>query len=328
MSQSAPCIGEPASRRPVPCPTKPAAYPPTQPHYRTAAHKPATASGLWPASLRELLGPGKWSCTSAWMQGVLLFPSNSCVCLLNASRPFWGWEGCLSARDLWIVGLSEAFRTYPCFPSVFKHALLRNFDTQCLGIPKKPIRCLQVKKLTAPTEQQTKQKPQSRLGMFCGGAWLGRLFAAPSQVGWENVEPGPEGWRFLWGYKPALPKKEGMVFFPFIPGLLLDTKMRTWLYRKPSLLAIISCACFCFYSLPGGASKLCQNLACSSSPRCTQAVTPTHQAAHGDQRQWSAPCLSCTASLQGGSAQDLDPESLFSRPFLLPAAAASPKDCN
>lgn len=54
---------------------------------------------------------------------------------------------------------------------------------QFLGIPRKPIRCLQVKKLAAPAEHQKKQKPQSRLGMFCGGAWLGRLFAAPSQVG-------------------------------------------------------------------------------------------------------------------------------------------------
>ena len=36
----------------------------------------------------------------------------------------------------------------------------------------------------------------------------------------------------------------------------------------------------------------------------------------------------CTDGLEGGRTQDLDPELLFPRPFLLPAAAASPKDHN
>lgn len=214
---------------------------------------------------------------------MLVLPFNSCVYLLKASGLFWGQESCSSVRALRIVELSKAFRMYLWFSSIFKHAFLRKLVQQCLDITEKPISCLQVKKLTVPCERQKRESSKRHLS----GRFVER---ASAQQGVYETEPG--GVRKCWARpcRQEIPlrlqaiiakKGRGMVFFPFVPGLLLDTEMRTWLYRKPCLLAIISCACFCFYSLPGGVSKLCQNLAFSSSPpRCNWAVTPAHQSDH------------------------------------------------
>lgn len=46
-----------------------------------------------------------------------------------------------------------------------------------------------------------------------------------NQVEWKNIEPDPEGWRFLWVYKPLLPKKEGeWYFFPSFLACCLTPK--------------------------------------------------------------------------------------------------------
>lgn len=215
--------------------------------------------------------------TSAWLlsSGHTLPPIQLLCIFVESQQAVLGTRPHLQRRAPQTVKLSKAFGMYLWFSSIFKSAFLRKFIWQCLGMTEKPISCLHVK---------------AKWGWDPKAISAGVLGRASAQQGVYETEPGgvkkcrARPWRLeipLRLQAVIAKKGKGMVFFPFIPGLLLDTKMRTWLYRKPCLLVIISCACFCFYSLPSGVSKLCQNLAFSSSPpRCNWAVTPAHQRDH------------------------------------------------
>lgn len=274
-------------------------------------------AGIWPASLRKLLGPSEMKLFipqhGCCPQGMLFLPLNFCVYLLKASRLFWGQESCSSVRAVRIVELSKAFRMYLWFSSVFKHAFLRKLVQRCLDIAVKPISCLQVKKLTVPCECQTRVRSKQHLsGRSVEWGVLSRVFMRLSQVEWENVEPDPEGWRFLWGYKPLLPKKEGeWYFFPSFLACCLTPKWEHdcigspayWLLF-PVLASVFTASLVEFLSsvriwhsaaLPPGAIELWPL-------HISQIIRDPKAAGSATMPQL------CTDSLEGGRTQDLNPE--------------------
>lgn len=90
----------------APCPAQPAARPPL-PEPSSAARLQVPA-GTWPARLGKLLEtklfiPLHGCCP----QGVLFFPCNSSVCLLDASRKVLASKGAVSC------GVKEGVQTVP-----------------------------------------------------------------------------------------------------------------------------------------------------------------------------------------------------------------------
>lgn len=184
----------------------------------------SSAPKLLSATAAQSISSQQWNkaiYTSAWLlsSGHALPPIQLLCIFVERQQAVLGTRSHLQRRAPQTVKLSKAFGMYLWFSSIFKSAFLRKSTWQCLGMTEKPISCLHVKA----------KRGWDPKAISAGVLWreqvLSRVFMRLSQVEWKNVEPDPEGWRFLWGYKPLLPKKEReWYFFPSFLACCLTPK--------------------------------------------------------------------------------------------------------